>query len=108
MKISKSVSAKAQKAAYNATAYLDLGANFKKVIARLGNTNRHDQKLYHPLFSTLTMKYIENCLQSSISLLIDSAITITMTKPSIKVILCIERATKAITKKTKTIVQYGT
>lgn len=93
---------------YNATAYFDLGANFKNVMARLGNINIHDQKLYHPLFSTLTMEYIENCLQSSISLLIDSAITITMTKPSMNVILCIEIDTNAITKKTATIVQYGT
>ena len=53
---------------YKATANLDLGANFKNDMARLGNTNMPDQKLYHPLYSMLTMWYSENCLQSSISL----------------------------------------
>ena len=107
MKISKSVSIKAQKVMYNITAYLDLGANFKNVIARLGNTNMPDQKLYHPLYCTLTIEYIENCLQRSISLAIDSAITITMTKLSIKLILCIDIATTTIAINTATIIQYG-
>ena len=107
MNISKSVSAKAQNGMYNITAYLDLGANFINVIARLGNTNIPDQKLYHPLYCILTMWYIEYCLQRSISLPSDSAMTITMTKLSIKVILCIEIAANAITINTAVIVQYG-
>jgi len=108
MKISKSVRAKVQAAIYIITAFLDLGANFKNPIAILGNTNRHDQKLYHPLYDRLTIWYIVNCLQKSISQLIERAITIIITKWSTKVSLCFATATVAIPRDTTTIIQYGT
>ena len=107
MKISKSVSAKVQKAMYSTTAYFTRGAHFIKVIARLGNASIPAQKLYHPRYCTLTIWYIEYCLQKSISQLSDNAITITMTKLSINVSLCIEMATTAITKNPAIISQNG-